>query len=489
MSFFRRKESPAIPPPADQGPNRLQRPPPQQDRYGSPGPDRYGAAPDRYGQAQGGYGGGQQQGGYDNRYGAPPADRYGATPDRYGAPAPSQGPGRYGTPPAQGYGGQQPDRYARASPAPGRQQQVTAGDPYSRREDGKADADRAALFSGYNPEGPRRLQRDDGPQFLSEAELDRRRTEGGDEEEDVEAIKQSIRSTKQESLASTRNALRIAREAEETAQNTLIRLGDQSGAFPISVHLHSLIPFLEKLGDAERHIDVAKYNSMKAEDKVAELKQLNKSIFNPAIVFNKDKKRAAQEAKMLARHADEQEERERNASEVRESQARIGNATAYGRQNSYGSSNGQQDGDEGINAPTRGGYGSYRTEEQQRVRKAGRGRYQFEATGSDDEIEDELDDNLDGIADAVSRMKSLGLAMGQEVDRQNDRLKKFEKKTDDVDVAVVRNTNRVSLTARFSCLVLMSRCLSSSRGFERARYVYAYPGDYFGTCTNGLCTA
>jgi hypothetical protein len=45
-----------------------------------------------------------------------------------------------------------------------------------------------------------------------------------------EAIKQQIRFTKQESLASTRNALRTAREAEETARNTLTRLGDQSGA-------------------------------------------------------------------------------------------------------------------------------------------------------------------------------------------------------------------------------------------------------------------
>lgn len=38
-----------------------------------------------------------------------------------------------------------------------------------------------------------------------------------------------MRFTKQESVNSTRNALRLAREAEETARNTLGRLGDQSG--------------------------------------------------------------------------------------------------------------------------------------------------------------------------------------------------------------------------------------------------------------------
>ena len=53
---------------------------------------------------------------------------------------------------------------------------------------------------------------------------------GEENEEDVEGIKQQIRATKQESVNSTRNALRLAREAEETARGTLLKLGDQSGA-------------------------------------------------------------------------------------------------------------------------------------------------------------------------------------------------------------------------------------------------------------------
>lgn len=44
-----------------------------------------------------------------------------------------------------------------------------------------------------------------------------------------EAIKQQIRFTKQESLSTTRNAIRTAREAEETAQRTLGKLGEQTG--------------------------------------------------------------------------------------------------------------------------------------------------------------------------------------------------------------------------------------------------------------------
>jgi hypothetical protein len=50
----------------------------------------------------------------------------------------------------------------------------------------------------------------------------------------VEAIKQQIKFTKSESVASTRNALRAAREAEETARNTLTKLGDQTGQPPFT---------------------------------------------------------------------------------------------------------------------------------------------------------------------------------------------------------------------------------------------------------------
>ena len=54
--------------------------------------------------------------------------------------------------------------------------------------------------------------------------------------------------------------------------------------------------FTERLADTERHLDVSKGHSLRAADKTDELKQLNRSIFRPVITFNKDKKRAAQEA-------------------------------------------------------------------------------------------------------------------------------------------------------------------------------------------------
>lgn len=106
------------------------------------------------------------------------------------------------------------DRYTR---------QNAVGDVYSRGN-GNLDQDRSELFSGYNPE------KAGSGRFFNEGRTSSRDLppeEGGDE--DVEGIKQQLRFTKQESVASTRNALRLAREAEETALGTVNRLEDQSG--------------------------------------------------------------------------------------------------------------------------------------------------------------------------------------------------------------------------------------------------------------------
>ena len=61
----------------------------------------------------------------------------------------------------------------------------------------------------------------------------------------------------------------------------------------------------EKLANTERHLDVSKGHSVRAEDKTDELKKLNRSIFRPAITFNKYAKRAAQEAKLQTRYESE----------------------------------------------------------------------------------------------------------------------------------------------------------------------------------------
>ena len=70
---------------------------------------------------------------------------------------------------------------------------------------------------------------------------------------------------------------------------------------------------------------------MRADDKTDELKQLNRSIFRPVITFNKDAKRAAEEARIQARYEEEREERERAMTDIRQTQDRLGRAATYGR--------------------------------------------------------------------------------------------------------------------------------------------------------------
>jgi hypothetical protein len=94
---------------------------------------------------------------------------------------------------------------------------ANANDAYARGER-SIDRDRAQLFAGASKQPGARP----GATRLDDGAAD-------NEEEDAEGIKGKTRALKQESVNSTRNALRMAREAEETARNTLSRLGDQSG--------------------------------------------------------------------------------------------------------------------------------------------------------------------------------------------------------------------------------------------------------------------
>ena len=206
---------------------------------------------------------------------------------------------------------------------------------------------------------------------------------------------------------------------------------------------------VEKLANTERHLDVSKTHSQRAEDKTDELKQLNRSIFRPVIHFNKDAKRAAAEAKIQARYEEERDEREKAMMDTRETQNRLGQASAYGQRG------------EEI------GPGGRRTKSatQQALQKEQRKRYQFEATASDDEMEDELDDNLDEILDVTKRLKALGSGMGEELDKQNNRIERIEEKTVNLDNKVFRNTERVSHSS------VLALCSSSHYSYSQLKRI------------------
>lgn len=193
---------------------------------------------------------------------------------------------------------------------------------------------------------------------------------------------------------------------------------------------------------------MAKANNQRAEDKAGELKQLNKSIFKPVIVWNKvcsshsclalrdtavfhkahsagiaynqDAKRAAQEQKINDRHLDERLNRNKALADISDTRQRLNAAS------------GPQYGNTRVPLPG-----------EQKAKKEARSRYQFDATASDDELEDELDQNLDETYEVTKRLKNLATAMGGEVQGQNERLARITNKTDDLEFAVMQNTERL----------------------------------------------
>jgi len=184
---------------------------------------------------------------------------------------------------------------------------------------------------------------------------------------------------------------------------------------------------------------MAKANNQRAEDKAGELKQLNRSIFRPVVVWNKvsissdtipprlslsqDAKRQAEEDKINGRHGMERADRAKALNDVSDTRRRLNGATNPNP--TYSASD---------RMPLPG---------EQKAKKDARARYQFEATASDDELEDELDENLDETYEVTKRLKNLATAMGDEVTRQNSRLTRVTGKTEDLEFAVMKNTERL----------------------------------------------
>ena len=206
-----------------------------------------------------------------------------------------------------------------------------------------------------------------------------------EEEEDVDAIKQQIRFTKQESVNSTRRSLVVAASAEETGRNTLARLGGQG----------------ECLLNTKKNLDLAHNQNWKAEETTRKLQSLNRSMFavhvgNP---FNSAKRAREKEDKIIEDHKRGMEERER-----------IQESRHEGRKNIS----------EGLDG--KGGYGGYGGYGGSTMSNIERSRYQFEADESDDEKEKEIEHNLDQLGNITGRLKHLAVATGKEVDRQNQQI-------------------------------------------------------------------
>ncbi|CAI6333538.1 unnamed protein product [Periconia digitata] len=129
---------------------------------------------------------------------------------------------------------------------------------------------------------------------------DRQLTKEEEEEEDIQATTSEIRMLKQSDVSSTRNAPRLAQQAEQTGRDTLSRLGEHGN----------------RIHHTERHLDSAASQNEIAEEKTRELKTVNLSKFAPHIKkpFTSSSRQESSEARILESHQRERTERDASRS-------------------------------------------------------------------------------------------------------------------------------------------------------------------------------
>lgn len=194
---------------------------------------------------------------------------------------------------------------------------------------------------------------------------------------------------------------------------------------------------------------MAKSYNDRAGDEAKEIAALNKSIFRPTFVWNKEKKRNAEEERIVRRHVAEQERREENRQMRAESAKNIqGNLREAEKPRSRwgGSAKAAEYGEASA----------------QQSKMANRARYQFEADEEDDAIEDELDQNLDEIGDMSRRLNLLARAAGDEVRQQNNTLGNLNNKTDKC-AGATRTRPRAVASCADSAAHLLCPTVSTSR--------------------------
>ncbi|KAG5979260.1 hypothetical protein E4U55_005371 [Claviceps digitariae] len=310
------------------------------------------------------------------------ADRYGSGggygANRYNSPAGgARGPGGYG-----GFGRTNNDadenRDALFSGAQERQAEKQAMSPYGQPQPGQE----GGAYGGYGEQ--------------------RQLTAEEEEEAEVQAILAQKRQIQQESSSSVSRSVQMARQANEIGQATLARLGAQG----------------ERLHNTEKNLDLAANQNKIAQDRAAELKTLNRSMFavhvnNP---FTSKQRQQKADDEVMSRHRSEREQRE---------------AT---RREGYAATQRMESTFKDINTAGR----------PLAQRKKDYGKFNLDDEEGADELEDQIDDGLTELEGQVSMMNMVGRAIGKEVDSQNKQIDRIMGKSDAVDDATRMNRERLA---------------------------------------------
>ncbi|KAL6926911.1 hypothetical protein ACO0SA_003994 [Hanseniaspora valbyensis] len=237
-----------------------------------------------------------------------------------------------------------------------------------------------------------------------------------EQDEEVDTIKQQIRFTKQSSAASTRNTLKMARDAEMAGLNTLGMLGSQS----------------EKLGNIESNLTLMKIQHREADDRVSELKKLNRSVFAVHVSNPFTSKRRARELEEKIKNQREMDKEMQNDA----------------RQKLYDSTNSVSHAMNSVNDGRLGrkpqqGADSLKEKYSRNEILTRNKKYVFEGDEEDEDLEVEIDRNLDEIGAISKRLKNIATSQSAEVNKQQNRLNDIEEDTDNLDIKLYWNTKRL----------------------------------------------
>ncbi|KAL3961598.1 hypothetical protein ACCO45_003121 [Purpureocillium lilacinum] len=331
------------------------------------------------------------------------------TPSGYGA-------NRYGS--GGGYGS---DRYggsSNATPTAGARGPGGYGG-FGRANDNAPDENRDALFSGAQERLSNRAEQPPAAATTAASgAYGQSGTAGGSyggygeqreltaeeqEEAEYQAILSEKRQVQQESAASVSRSVQMARQANEVGQATLARLGAQG----------------ERLHNTEKNLDLAANQNKIAQDRAAELKTLNRSMFavhvgNP---FTSKQRQQKADDEVMNRHRSERDQRE---------------AT---RRDGYTANQRMESTFRDINSVGR---------PRQQPRKKDYGKFNLDDEEGADELEDQIDDGITELEGQVSMMNMVGRAIGKEVDSQNKQIDRIMTKSDAVDDATRMNRERLA---------------------------------------------
>lgn len=335
---------------------------------------------------------GQRPGGY----GSPSPGPSGPNGGGYGAPPPTGGYGadRYGS--GGGYGANRYETKSSTGPAYGGAPAPSARGPGGYggfgRQDDEPDNNRDALFAGAQQRNAQNQAAPPGGQYGAQQPdpagdgayggygEQRELTEEEQEEADYQAILAEKRQVQQESSQSVNRSVQMARQANEVGRATLARLGAQG----------------ERLHNTEVHLDKASNQNKIAQDRAAELKTLNRSMFavhvgNP---FTSKQRQQRADEEVMNRHRTERDQREFTRKE--------GFAANQRMESSFRD--------------------MHRGPAQQQTRKKDYGKFNLEDEEGADELEDQIDDGLNELEGQVHMMNMVGRAIGKEVDTQNGQI-------------------------------------------------------------------